>query len=167
MSLEGHVYVLGDDINTDYIIAAKYRALSLSDMAARVMEDIDPDFTKKIKTGDWIIGGDNFGCGSSREYAPRVILAAGIQGIAAKSFARIFYRNSINSGLPVIECDTARFQTGDHITVALEKGEIINHSQKFTASFAKLPPFMTRVLSEGGMSGYIKKHGGLRAENLV
>jgi 3-isopropylmalate/(R)-2-methylmalate dehydratase small subunit len=160
MTLRGRIHVYGDDINTDYIIAAKYRSicLDMKDMAKHTMEDLDPEFVHKVKKGDFIVAGKNFGCGSSREYAPKVILETGIAGIIAVSFGRVFYRNSINSGLPLIECDTASFRDGDEIEVDLEGGFIRNLTQNKTYQIQKIPPFMMTILNEGGMVGYLKKY---------
>ena len=168
MALKGRVHLFGDDINTDYIIAGKYRsiALDIKEMAKHVMEDIDPQFTKKVKTGDFIVGGKNFGCGSSREYAPKVIMETGVAVIIAHSFARIFYRNCINSGLPAVECDITGFQNGDIIEMDLAAGIIRNLTQNTTHSFQKMPAFMERVLKEGGMVGYLKKNKELSADSL-
>lgn len=168
MVLKGRVHLLGDDINTDYIIAGKYRSicLDLKELAKHVMEDLDPQFTQKVQPGDFIVAGKNFGCGSSREYAPKVILEAGIAGVIALSFARIFYRNSINSGLPVIECDISCFRDLDEIEVDLEAGIIRNLTQNTSVEFQEIPPFMMSIIADGGMVGYLQKHKELDMKNF-
>lgn len=168
MVLKGRVHLLGDDINTDYIIAGKYRSISLNlkEMAKHVMEDLDPQFTQKVQPGDFIVAGKNFGCGSSREYAPKVILESGIAGIIALSFARIFYRNSINSGLPVIECDISCFRDSDEIEVDFEAGIIRNLTQNISVEFQEIPPFMMSIIADGGMVGYLQKHKELDIKNF-
>ena len=161
MILKGNAHVYGDDINTDYIIAAKYRSIcfDMKDMATHVMEDLDADFAKRVQKGDFIIGGKNFGCGSSREYAPKVILEAGISAIIAKSFGRTFYRNSINSGLPLLESNAAdSISTGDLLEVNIKSGTIKNVTKEMSIPFIKIPLFMMAILAEGGMVGYLKKH---------
>lgn len=160
MALKGKAHVYGDDINTDYIIAGKYRSicLDMKDMAKHVMEDLDADFVNRVRQGDFIIGGKNFGCGSSREYAPKVVLEAGITAIFAESFGRTFYRNGINSGLPLLECDTSSFSMGDELEADIETGVIRNITKGATVTFTKMPPFMTAIIAEGGMVGYLKKH---------
>jgi len=168
MDLKGKVFKFGDDINTDYIIAGKYRSkgLDMKVLAQHLMEDLDPDFTKKIKKGDFIVAGDNFGCGSSREYAPKVIVEAGIGGVIANSFARIFYRNAVNSGLLVIECDTSGLEQGDIINISLKEGFIINETKNTTIKFKQIPPFMAKIIAEGGMVNFLKKYGDLDLETL-
>lgn len=161
MRLEGRVHKFGDDINTDYIISGKYKfkTLDMQELARHVMEDIDPDFAQRVRPGDFIAAGKNFGCGSSREQAPRALLAAGVRGILAKSFARIFFRNAINCGLFVVECDTDAFKTGDEVVVDLERGEVKNLSSGVTLSIPPLPQVMIDILREGGLVSYFKKYG--------
>ncbi|MEN3203067.1 MAG: 3-isopropylmalate dehydratase small subunit [Atribacterota bacterium] len=161
MRLTGRIHKFGDDINTDYIISGKYKfkTLDMQELAKHVMEDIDPGFASRVQPGDFIAAGKNFGCGSSREQAPRALLACGIRGILAKSFARIFFRNAINCGLFVVECDTDRFETGDEVTVDLGEGRVINHTRGFELSVAPLPQVMIDILKEGGLVNYFKKYG--------
>ena len=115
MDLKGKAHKFGDDINTDYIMSSRHRTQSLDyvQLAEHLMEDIRPGFYSQVESGDFIVAGDNFGCGSSREYAPKIVKAGGIAAVIAKSFARIFYRNAINLGLPLIECDTDAISEGD------------------------------------------------------
>lgn len=161
MRLTGRIHKFGDDINTDYIISGKYKfkTLDMQELARHVMEDIDPEFAHRVQPGDFIAAGRNFGCGSSREQAPRALLAAGVRGILAKSFARIFFRNAINCGLVVVECDTDGFTTGDEVTVDLEAGKVINHTKGIELSVPPLPPVMIAILREGGLVNYFKKYG--------
>lgn len=164
--MRGRVFKYGDDINTDYIIAGKYRSicLDMKEMATHVLEDLDPEFVKKVQPGDFIVAGKNFGCGSSREYAPKVIIEAGVAAIIAPSFARIFYRNSINSGLPLIECDTSFIADGDELEIDLEAGTMRDLTQNIAIVFPKISPFMMSILKEGGVVGYLKKHKSLDIE---
>ena len=161
--LKGRAHKFGDDINTDYIISGKYKfnTLNLKDLAGHVMEDIDPQFYKKCKPGDFIIAGDNFGCGSSREQAPLAIKHANVGAVIAKSFARIFFRNAINVGLPLLECDTDEIENGDEIEVDLKKGIIFNRTKSFTLPANPLPEIMIKILNAGGLAKYFKKYGGL------
>ena len=158
--LKGKVHKYGADVNTDVIIPARY--LNVSDpaeLAKHCMEDIDPDFVKKVQPGDIIMATTNFGCGSSREHAPLAIKAAGISCIIAKSFARIFFRNAINIGLPLLECDEAvdKTEAGDLLEVNLSHGRIKNltNGTEFTAK--PYPDFMAELISAGGLIEYTKK----------
>lgn len=160
MLLKGKVWRFGDDIDTDAIIPARY--LNTSDpgeLARHVMEDADKEFPDKVKTGDLIVAGKNFGCGSSREHAPIAIKAAGIQAVVAKSFARIFYRNSFNIGLPIFESEEAseKIREGDTVEVDADKGTIRNLTtgEQYTAN--PIPPFMQELISAGGLIEWIKK----------
>ncbi len=151
MLLEGKAICYGDNIDTDVIIPARY--LNTSDpaeLAAHCMEDIDPGFLSKIQTGDIIAAGNNFGCGSSREHAPLAIKTAGISCVVAKSFARIFYRNAINIGLPIIACDT-EIHTGDKLSVDLSKGVLTNETTGETTSFPSFPEFLQKIIQAGGL----------------
>ncbi len=161
MELKGKAHVFGDDINTDYIISGKYKfkTLDMDELGKHVMEDLDPDFSSKVEPGDFLVAGMNFGCGSSREQAPRALLASGIQIVLARSFARIFFRNAINCGLVVMECDTEGIETGDEMTADLTTGEIKNLTHAFTRQAQPLPDVMIRILQEGGLVEYIKKYG--------
>ncbi|MEN3186418.1 MAG: 3-isopropylmalate dehydratase small subunit [Atribacterota bacterium] len=164
MELRGIAHKFADDINTDYIISGKYKfkTLDMNELAKHVMEDIDPEFYQKVKPGDFIVAGKNFGCGSSREQAPRALLAAGIRGILAQSFARIFFRNAINCGLLVLECDTKDIQDNDELTVNLLTGTIRDITQGTVIKARPLPQVMIDILSEGGLVNYFKKYGTFR-----
>lgn len=160
MKLKGKVFKYGADVNTDVIIPARY--LNLSDphkLAKHCMEDIDSTFLKKVKPGDIIMATTNFGCGSSREHAPLAIRAAGVSCVIAASFARIFFRNAINIGLPVLECPEAVDNTdsGDVIEVDLAKGKIKNITQGKTFTARPYPEFMSELISAGGLIEYTKK----------
>jgi 3-isopropylmalate dehydratase small subunit len=152
------VWKFGDNIDTDVIIAARY--LNTSDekfLASHVMEDIDPNFVKKISIGDVIVAGENFGCGSSREHAPIAIKSAGICAVIAKSFARIFYRNSFNMGLLILECnETDEINEGDELKIDVNQGTISNLTQNKTYKFQPIPPFMQELIKSGGLIEYAK-----------
>ena len=151
MLLQGNAVCYGDHVDTDVIIPARY--LNTSDpkeLAAHCMEDIDPDFLKKIKPGDIIVAGENFGCGSSREHAPLAIKTAGISCVIAKSFARIFYRNAINIGLPIVVCDGV-FHTGDALAVDLAAGSIENRITGERYTFPPFPEFLRKIIEAGGL----------------
>ena len=166
MKIEGRVHKFGDDINTDYIISGRYK-FSIEDekeLAKHLMEDIDKDFSKEVKNGDILIAGRNFGCGSSREQAPVAIRAAGIPVVVAKSFARIFYRNAFNIGLLLIECDTDSINSGDQISIDLEKGELVNKSNGSGLVFNPIPKAVMRIFQDGGFIAHFKKHGGIKLE---
>ncbi|HDD64569.1 MAG TPA: 3-isopropylmalate dehydratase small subunit [Firmicutes bacterium] len=164
MVLRGKVHKFGDDINTDYIISGKYKfkTLNMDELAKHLMEDIDPDFYKKVEKGDIIVAGENFGCGSSREQAPLVIKHAGIPAVIAKSFARIFFRNGINIGLILLEADTDGIENGDIIEVDVKKGLIKNITKKSEINVKPLPDFLLEIMKEGGVVNYIKKYGKFR-----
>ena len=161
MILRGRAHRFEDDINTDYIISSKHKAqtLRIEDAAKHLMEDIDPGFAARVQPGDIIVAGRNFGCGSSREAAPRVIKAAGIGAVVATSFARIFFRNSINIGLPVLVCDTADIKTGDEIEIDLASGSVRNLSSGTSRTVAPLPQVMRNLIADGGLVPHIRKHG--------
>lgn len=161
MVLKGKAHVVGDDINTDYIISGKYKfkTLDMKELSSHLLEDIDPDFSKKVAPGDILVGGLNFGCGSSREQAPLVIGHAGIPVVIAKSFARIFYRNGINVGLVLLEADTSGIGNGDDLEVDLGAGVIRNLTAKTSVRSLPLPEFLLKIVREGGVVNYIKKHG--------
>lgn len=158
MYLKGRAHKFGDDINTDYIISGRYKfkTLDMKELAKHLMEDLDQNFYKKIKKGDFIVGGRNFGCGSSREQAPLAIKYAQLKAVLAKSFARIFFRNCINVGLPAIECDTDKIESQDILLVDLGKGEIFNQTKKIKIAFSPLPEVMQKILQAGGMVNYMK-----------
>ncbi|MTI85953.1 MAG: 3-isopropylmalate dehydratase small subunit [Firmicutes bacterium] len=162
MIFKGTTHKFGNDVNTDYIIAGRYKfkTLDMKELAKHVMEDLDPDFYNKINAGDFIVGGSNFGCGSSREQAPLAIKHADISAVLAKSFARIFYRNAINTGLPVVECDTDLIDAGDELEVDLAGGNVINKTKGQTIPAKPLPPVMIKILNDGGLAPHFKKYGG-------
>ncbi len=159
MQSTGTIHKFGDDIDTDLIIPARY--LNTSDpgeLARHCMEDADPGFAEKVKAGDIIVGGKNFGCGSSREHAPIAIKAAGVSCVIAESFARIFYRNAFNMGLPILECEsTEKFNTGGTLSVDFDTGEIIlqETGERFTTR--PIPPFMQELVQSGGLMKHIQK----------
>jgi len=159
--LTGRAFKFGDDISTDHIIPGKYAYLrsNLPELAKHVMEDADPYFVSRVKQGDFIVGGNNFGLGSSREHAPLVIKMAGIKAILAKSVARIFFRNAINLGLPILVCDTDEINNGDQLEIDLQAGIIRDQSNGKQLSFGKIPEVMLTILDEGGLLPYIEKHG--------
>lgn len=161
--IKGKVHKFGDNVSTDLICPGRYYHLreNISELAKHTLEDADIDFVKKVKRGDVIVAGDNFGCGSSREHAPRIIKISGISCVIAKSFARIFFRNCINIGLPVVEVDTSSFSDGDLCEVDLREGFVKNATKNFKLKFPGLPDKMTKILSAGGLVSYIKKEGGL------
>ncbi len=161
MSLTGKVHKFGDDVNTDYIISGRYKfkTLDMRELAKHVMEDLDPEFYSHVSKGDFIVAGKNFGCGSSREQAPLAIINADVSAVIAKSFARIFYRNCINTGLPLVECDTDQIDAGDELEVNLKEGILYNKTRGVKIPITPLPPVMLKILSEGGLVEHFKKHG--------
>ncbi|ATW26587.1 3-isopropylmalate dehydratase small subunit [Candidatus Formimonas warabiya] len=158
MQFKGKAHKFGNDINTDYIIAAKHksRILDFDELCKHVMEDASPGFYNKITPGDFIVAGENFGCGSSRETAPVVIKRAKIAAVIAKSFARIFYRNGINIGLPLIECDTDQIKDEEILEVNVTAGFIKTPTK--TIPIKPLPDVMLKLLLEGGLMEHFKKH---------
>lgn len=166
MRLEGKAHCFGDDVNTDYIISGKYKfkTLDMRELARHVMEDLDPEFYARVQPGDFIVAGTNFGCGSSREQAPLAIKYAGIAAVLARSFARIFFRNAINTGLPLVECDTTGIRPGDELVVDLARGVVLNRTRNLEIPVRPLPPVMLRILADGGLAAHFKKHGGFALE---
>ena len=162
--LKGRAFKFGNDISTDLIIAGKYAHLrsNLPELAKHVMEDANPEFVNQVKPGDFIVGGTNFGLGSSREHAPLVIKMAGVAAILAKSFARIFFRNAINQGVPVLICDTDKINDGDQLEIDLHAGTIKDLTSNEAITFTRIPPAMLSILSEGGLVPYINKHGDFK-----
>lgn len=164
MKIEGKAIKLGDNINTDSIISGRYKfsITDIKELSKHIMEDIDPEFPKKIIPGGSIIAaGENFGMGSSREQAPLVIKEAGISAILAKQFARIFYRNSFNIGLAVIETDTDKIGEGDSLIIELDRAVVRNLSRNTELKIKPFPSFMRQLLKEGGIVEYYKKYGRL------
>ena len=156
----GTVFKYGDNVDTDVIIPARYLNSSNPDeLATHCMEDIDKDFVKKVKTGDIIVADKNFGCGSSREHAPIAIKAAGVSCVIAETFARIFYRNAINIGLPIIECAEASkgIEAGDEVEVDFDSGIITNKTKGTTFKGQAFPPFMQKIIAAGGLINYINE----------
>ena len=156
------IYVYGDNVDTDVIIAARY----LNDpdernLAAHCMEDIDPEFSSTVEAGDIIIGGANFGCGSSREHAPLAIKACGVKCVIAASFARIFYRNAINIGFPIMECPeaAAAIQTGDRVSVDFQTGKIVDETTGQVFQAAPFPEFIDGIIENGGLMNSLKARG--------
>jgi 3-isopropylmalate/(R)-2-methylmalate dehydratase small subunit len=166
MELKGKVHKFGDDINTDEIIPARY--LNTSDhqeLAKHAMEDADPEFVNKMQPGDFIVAGKNFGCGSSREHAPIALKAAGIAAVIAPSFARIFFRNAFNMGLPIFECPeaAAAIDAGQEISVDLDTGVITDVTTGKKYPSQAIPPFMQQLIADGGLMAFVKKQ--LEAES--
>lgn len=161
--MKGHVWKLGDGISTDHIIPGRYFFLrsNLPELAKHILEYERPGFSEKVSPGDFLVAGENFGLGSSREHAVLVIKMNGIQAVLAKSFARIFYRNCFNNGLPAIVCEDERFEEGDLIELFLEEGKVINYTRNDVIFFPPLPRVMQRILEDGGLVEHVKKHKDL------
>ncbi len=160
MEIRGKVWKFGDDVDTDVIIPARYLNMSdPEDLAKHCMEDLDPEFASKVSPGDIIVAGKNFGCGSSREHAPIAIKGAGVSAVVAKSFARIFFRNSFNMGLPIVEAPEAvdRIDEGDELAIDVSKGEIRNLTKGETYSVKPIPQFMRDLIEAGGLMPYVLK----------
>ena len=154
----GHVFKYGDNVDTDVIIPARYlNATQGEELAKHCMEDIDKEFVHKVQKGDIIVANKNFGCGSSREHAPLAIKCAGVSCVIAETFARIFYRNAINIGLPIIECPEAAkaIENGDEVEVDFDSGVITNKTKGETYQGQSFPPFMQKIISAGGFVNYI------------
>ncbi len=166
--LKGRAFKFGDDISTDHIVPGRLLHLrsNLPELAKHVLEDADPTFAKRVKKGDFVVGGSNFGLGSSREHAPLVIKMSGVSAILAKSVARIFFRNAINVGLPVLICNTDGISDGDELEVDLAQGKVKNLSKSTEIDFSPIPEIMLRILNEGGLAPYIKKHGDFTVEKV-
>jgi 3-isopropylmalate/(R)-2-methylmalate dehydratase small subunit len=162
--LQGKAHKFGDSISTDHIIPGRYAHLrsNLPELAKHVLEDADVNFVKKVKPGDFVVAGSNFGLGSSREHAPLVIKMAGVSAILAKSAARIFFRNAINLGLPVLICDTDKINDEDELEIDLMAGTVRDKTNGKTLTTGKIPEVMLKILNEGGLIPYIQKHGDIR-----
>ena len=162
--LKGRAFKFGDDISTDHIIPGRFAYLrsNLPELAKHAMEDADPTFVTRVKSGDFIVAGANFGLGSSREHAPLVIKMAGVRAILAKSVARIFFRNAVNLGLPVLLCDTDKINDGDELEINLKAGIIRDETNDNQLGFSKLPEVMLHILYDGGLLSHIQKHGDFR-----
>ena len=160
MIVQGKVHRYASDVDTDVIIPARYlNTSSAEELAAHCMEDIDPDFVKKVQKGDIIVAEDNFGCGSSREHAPLAIKASGVSLVIANTFARIFYRNAINIGLPILECPAAvrAIKAGDVVSCDLAKGVIRNETTGETFTAQPFPPFIQNIIDAGGLLASLQK----------
>ena len=158
MKANGTVFKYGSNVDTDVIIPARYlNSSDPSELATHCMVDIDPDFVNKVQKGDIIVADKNFGCGSSREHAPLSIKASGISCVIAETFARIFYRNAINIGLPIIECPEAAkdIENGDQVEVDFDSGKIYNRTKGTEFQGQAFPPFMQKIIQEGGLVNYI------------
>jgi len=156
----GVAHVYGDNIDTDRIIPGKYtKTLDLQSMAAHVLEDLDPEFRNRMSPGDLVVGGDNFGCGSSREQAPLALKTAGVSVVLARYFARIFYRNAINVGLPVLEVPDLTAETGDTLEINLKTGTVHNRTRGTRHQATPMPPVMIEILQSGGLVSYLRAHG--------
>lgn len=159
-TIKAKAHVYGDDIDTDRIIPGKYtKTLDLSTLADHVLEDLDPEFHKNVKQGDILIAGGNFGCGSSREQAPLAIKQAGVSVVIAEDFARIFFRNAINIGLPVLEIGEHTIPKHATVEVDLQQGLVKDITNNKTYKATKLPEIMISILAEGGLVNYLKKNG--------
>ena len=160
MQAMGHVFKYGDNIDTDVIIPARYlNSSDPSDLATHCMEDIDKDFVKKVQKGDIIVASRNFGCGSSREHAPIAIKASGVSCVIAETFARIFYRNAINIGLPIMECPEAarEIEEGDEVRVDFDSGIVEDLTKGTSYKGQAFPPFMQKIIHAGGLVRYINE----------
>ena len=157
---KGNAIKLGDNVSTDLIIPGRYAHLrsNLPQLAKHALEDADPTFISRVKPGDFLVAGKNFGLGSSREHAPVVIKMAGISAILVESTARIFFRNAINQGVPVLLCDTTKISDGDKLEIDLAHGTVANLTSGTRLTCSKISPLMSAVLSEGGLIPYIQKH---------
>jgi 3-isopropylmalate/(R)-2-methylmalate dehydratase small subunit len=163
MTVTGNVFKYGDNVDTDVIIPARYlNTADKKELAAHCMEDIDTAFTENVKYGDIMVGGENFGCGSSREHAPIAIKESGISCVIAKSFARIFYRNAVNIGLAIMECDKAvdGIGAGDSVSVDFDTGVIINNTSGAEFTAKPFPPFIQGIITSGGLMPYLKTMKG-------
>ena len=165
MIMKGRAWKFEDNISTDLIAPGRFFHLrsNLPELAKHVMEDARTGFSSMISKGDFIVAGENFGLGSSREHAPTIIKISGINAVLAKSFARIFYRNSINVGLPAIICDTSAIDEGDELEIDMVKGFVIDKIKNLKLAFPPFPSLMNKILTEGGLVAYIKKYGMLKA----
>ena len=164
MKMTGRAWKFGDSVSTDQICPGRYFHLrtNLPELAMYTLVDAREDYVLNVKAGDIVVAGRNFGMGSSREHAPIVMKMSGASVVVAKSFARIFFRNAINIGLPVIICETDDIDDGDELSIDLEAGKLLDKTKGFELTFQPIPPAMMKILSEGGLVSYIKKHGGLK-----
>lgn len=161
MIKKGKAWKFGNDISTDHIAPGRLFHLrtNLPELAKHVLEDADPEFASKMSAGDFVVAGNNFGLGSSREHAPQVLKIAGVNAVLAKSFARIFFRNAINIGLLAVTCDTDKINQGDELELDLSKGIIKNKTQRTEIEMTPLPDVMIKILNDGGLAKHIEKYG--------
>ena len=161
MELKGKVFKFGDNISTDHIAPGRLFHLrsNLPEFAKHVLEDADPEFASKMQKGDFVVAGNNFGLGSSREHAPQIIKIAGVSAVLAKSFARIFYRNAINIGLLLIECDTGKIDAGDTLEIDIKKGVVKDITKNIEIQITPLPDVMIKLLQDGGLIAHLNKNG--------
>lgn len=162
--IEGRAWTFGDNVSTDLIAPGRYFHLrsNLPKLAEHTLEDAREEFADNVEEGDFVVGGENFGMGSSREHAPTIIKMCGVGAVIAESFARIFYRNCINVGLPAIEIDTDPIDDGDRLAVDLENGVVKNLTKDEEYEFAPLPPVMQTILEDGGLASHVEKHGEIQ-----
>jgi len=153
----GRAWKFGDSIDTDVIIQGKYLVINdPKELAKHVFENVRPEFAKEVKKGDFVVAGENFGCGSSREHAPLALKATGVEAVLAKSFARIFFRNAINIGLRVIECDTSKIDDGDELEIDYGRSVIVNKSKNIEIPFKRLPEFLEEIVRRGGLVNFAR-----------
>ncbi|MFO8059928.1 MAG: 3-isopropylmalate dehydratase small subunit [Bacillota bacterium] len=166
MILSGCAHTFGDEISTDHIAPGRYYHLrsDLPELAKHVLEDADPGFVSRVREGDFVVAGRNFGLGSSREHAAAVLKLCGVGAVLAQSAARIFTRNAINIGLPVVICDTSRVSAGDLLRVDLARGLVTDVTRDVTTEMVPLPPVMLRILGDGGLVNHVRRHGGFALE---
>ena len=159
--MKGKAFKFGDDISTDHIAPGRLFHLrsNLEEFSKHVLEDADPEFASKMNKGDFVVAGNNFGLGSSREHAPQIIKIAGVGAVIAKSFARIFYRNAINIGLLLIECDTDKIDAGDELELDIKNGILKDITKNIEIKITPLPDVMIKLLGDGGLIEHLKKHG--------
>ncbi|MCK5282168.1 MAG: 3-isopropylmalate dehydratase small subunit [Nanoarchaeota archaeon] len=168
MIIKGKVWKYGDHVNTDVIIPGRYAMCALSELGEHCMEDLDPDFVKKVRKGDIIVAGKNFGCGSSRQHAPIAIQAAGVSCVIAKSFARIFFRNAINMAFPAFELVEAdRIEEGDYLRIDVKEGKIENLTKEEDYTIKPIPEFLMNIFSSGGLLKYIKQRGAKYEKDII
>jgi 3-isopropylmalate dehydratase small subunit len=164
-TLKGKAHVYGNNIDTDAIIPGKYtKTLDLQTFADHVLEDLDPGFRSKVRKGDILVAGDNFGCGSSREQAPLALKVAGVSAVVAKYFARIFFRNAVNIGLPALEIPDFDILPNDELEIDLKSGIVKNLTKNMQYRAAKMPQTMIDIVNEGGLVNYLRKYGDYRLE---
>jgi 3-isopropylmalate/(R)-2-methylmalate dehydratase small subunit len=158
--MKGKVHLYGDHVDTDQIIPGAFtKTLDVDELASHAFQYLDPDFRTRMESGDFVVAGEDFGCGSSREQAPLALKASGVAAVVASSFARIFYRNAINIGLPVVEIGPHEIENGNELEIDLEGGKVTDRTAERSYQAAKIPAVMMDILGEGGLVAYLKKHG--------